>query len=89
MRVETNDLILEALAIRSGTMLIAREVKDILRDHYSRGVSAKSVSKSLILLDDEYPMVNRRATTSSEKALFNCRYMYLYGFFNPENGEVA
>ena len=89
MRIPTNKLILEAMAARSGTALVAREVKHILRETYGRGASAKSVSKSLLVLEDEHPMVNRRETTSREKGLFNCRYLYLYGFFNPDTGEVA
>jgi len=77
------------MAARSGTILLAREVQDILRTTYDRGASAKSISKTLILLDEDHDLMNRRETTNKEKALFNCRYMYLFGYFDPTTGEVA
>ena len=89
MRISTDQLVLELMAARSGTTLLAREIKDILRETYSRGASAKSISKTLILLDEDYPMMNRRETTNPEKALYNCRYIYLYGHFDPTTGKVA
>ena len=89
MRITTDQLVLELMAARSGTTLLAREVKDILRETYNRGASAKSISKTLILLDEDYPMMNRRETTNPEKALYNCRYIYAWAKFDPETGEVA
>ena len=77
------------MAARSGSMYLAREIGYMLRDIYDRGASSKSISKTLILLDEDYPMMNRRETTNKEKGLYNCRYIYMYGYFDPETGEVA
>ena len=89
MRIPTDQLVLELMAARSGTILLAREVQDILRTTYDRGASAKSISKTLILLDEDHDLMNRRETTNKEKALYNCRFVYLFGYFDPTTGEVA
>jgi len=88
-RVTTDRLILEVMATRSGTTFIAREIKELLRQTYDRGVSAKSVSKNLILLNEEHPMMSRRETTNQEKGLYNCRYIYAWANFDPKTGEVV
>lgn len=80
-RVPTRLLITELMAARSGTALLAREVARILKDTYNRDTSPKSASKTLILLDEDHPMLNRRETTNKEKALYNCRYIYKWGNF--------
>ena len=89
MHLSTDELVLEIMAARSGTMLLAREVSQILRTVYNKEASSKSISKSLILLDEDNDFMNRRETTNREKALFNCRYVYLWGNFCPTTGEVA
>jgi len=33
-------------------------------------------------------MISRRETSNKEKSLYNVRYIYLHGHFNPETGEV-
>jgi len=89
MHLSTDDLVLEIMAARSGTMLLAREVSQILRTVYNKEASSKSISKSLILLDEDHEFMSRRETTNREKALYNCRYVYLWGNFSPTTGEVA
>jgi len=89
MHLSTDELVLEIMAARSGTMLLAREVSQILRSVYNKEASSKSISKSLILLDEDNDFMNRRETTNKEKALYNCRYVYLFGYFDPITGEVA
>lgn len=77
------------MAARSGTTLLAREIGHILYNVYNRAASPKSISKTLILLDQDHTMLNRRQTTNQEKAAYNCRYIYIHGKFHPETGEVA
>ena len=89
MHLSTDELVLEIMAARSGTMLLAREVSQILRSVYNKEASSKSISKSLILLDEDNDFMNRRETTNKEKALYNCRYVYAWGIFDPTTGEVA
>ena len=88
MRIPTDDLVLELMAARSGTTYLAREIGYMLRDIYDRGASSKSISKTLILLDEDYPLMSRRETTNKEKSLYNCRYIYLWGQFSTD-GAVA
>jgi len=88
-RIPTDQLITELMAVRSGTTLLAREVASTLNQVYKRQASPKSISKTLILLDEDHEMLNRRQTTNQEKALYNCRYIYVYGYFDPETGEVT
>jgi len=89
MHLSTDQLVLEIMAARSGTILLAREVSQILRTVYDKEASSKSISKSLVLLDEDHDFMNRRETTNREKALYNCRYIYAWGIFDPKTGEVA
>jgi len=34
-------------------------------------------------------MISRRETSNKEKSLFNVRFIYLHGKFDPVTGEVA
>ena len=86
MRVTTNNLIVEVMAARSGTSLLAREIGHHLSTVYNRGISPKAISKRILALEDDYPLLRRRPTTNDEKARYNCRYMYLWGnWTNKEN----
>jgi len=87
-RVTTDDLITELMVARSGEALLAREVSSILKFTYNREASPKSVSKSLILLDEDYDMLNRRETSNAEKAMYNCRYIYAWAKFNSKDGNI-
>lgn len=87
-RIATSSLITELMAARSGTAYLAREIGQILRRTYRRDASPKSISKTLILLEEDHELMKRRETTNAEKALYNCRYIYLHGHFDPETGEV-
>ena len=88
-RIPTSSLITELMAARSGTAYLAREIAYILRDTYQRGASPKSISKTLILLEEDHEMMKRRETTNAEKALYNTRYIYGWANFDPETGEVT
>jgi len=85
-RIQTDSLITELMAARSGITLLAREIGHILHTVYNRPASPKSISKTLILLDQDHTMLNRRQTTNQEKASYNCRYIYKWGHFN-ENSQ--
>lgn len=89
MRPQTDQLIVEAMAARSGVTFIAHELSDVLRRIYNREASPKSVSQSLIVLNEDYEMLSKRCTTNHERGLYGCRYVYLWGRFNPNTGEVA
>ena len=88
-RIQTSSLITELLAARSGTAYLAREIAQILRNTYSRSASPKSISKTLILLEEDQTWIKRRETTNAEKAAYNCRYIYGWLKWNPETGEPA
>ncbi|GAG49131.1 unnamed protein product [marine sediment metagenome] len=85
MRASTDDLIVEVLAARSGTTMLAREIGHHLSTVYDRGISPKAISKRLRTLEDEYPLLNRKATTNKEKALYNVRWIYLWGYWSKED----
>ena len=84
MRVTINDLIVELMAARSGTSLLAREIGHHLSHVYKRGLSSKAISKRIIILEDDYPLLNRRPTTNEEKARYNCRFIYGWKYFKDE-----
>jgi len=86
-RIPTSQLIAETMITRSGTTLLAREVAHTLRTTYNRQTSVKSISKTLLRLEDQYPLLNRRPTTNQEKARYNTRYIYLWGHFNEDLNE--
>ena len=81
-RTTTPQLILEIMATRSGTTYLAREIGQILSNVYNRGASPKSISKQLLQLTTENPMIKRRQTTNKEKASFNCRFIYKWGLWD-------
>jgi len=83
-RITTATLITELLAARSGTIYLAREIAHILRNTYQRSASPKSISKTLILLEEDQPMVQRRKTTNKEKALYNTKFIYGHINFDEE-----
>lgn len=85
MRADTNTLIAEVMAARSGTTMLAREIGHHLSTVYNRGLSPKAISKRLRTLEDEYPMLNRKATTNQEKALYNVRWIYLWGTWKKDD----
>ena len=84
MRVETNSLIVEVMATRSGTSMLAREIGHHLSTVYDRGISPKAISKRILSLEDQHPLLIRRATTNEEKALYNCRFIYKWGQWTKE-----
>lgn len=81
-RIHTSSLITELMAARSGTAYLAREIAQILSTTYRRDASPKSISKTLILLEEDHEMMKRRETTNKEKALYNCRFLYKWGTFD-------
>lgn len=85
-RTTVEQLITEILASNSGTTFLAREIGHKLSETYGRQASPKSVSKRLLLLEEDYPMINRRPTTNREKAHYNCRYIYTWGTFTIKSG---
>ena len=87
MRADMNNLIVEVLAARSGTTMLAREIGHHLSTVYDRGISPKAISKRLRTLEDEYPMLNRKATTNREKALYNVRWIYKWGTWTKEETQ--
>jgi hypothetical protein len=89
MKAATSQLVVETLAGRSGVAFIAHEISDLLRSVYNREASPKSVSQSLIVLVEDYDMISKRGTTNHERGLYGCRYIYLWGRFDPKTGEVA
>jgi len=89
VRLTNDELVLEAAAARSGVTLLAREISQILREVYNRELSPKSVSKSMAYLCTVNDFVNSRRATGREKSLYNCKMIYLFGFFDPKTGEVA
>jgi len=69
------------MATRSGRVFLAREIGQHLDNIYNRQASPKSISKRLLQLTDEYPLLNRRPTDNDEKARYNCRFTYKWGHY--------
>ena len=81
MRATNEQLVLETMVLNSGQTFLARDVAYYLETIYDRCISSKSASKILLKLEDDYNWVNRRTTTKEERGIYNCRYIYLWGWF--------
>jgi len=81
--------IAEALAARPAEPLVARDISNILANIYNHHVSAKTVSKVIIKIEDLHPEVTRIPHSPSEAALRGCRYSYTWTPRDPSIYSAA
>ena len=78
-------LILAALELWSGNVLFARDVSDIIAEMSSTGVTAKSIGRCMVWLED-LGYVDRIPFKGSETMVNRCRYEYQW--VPPELREI-